>query len=107
MDYGIYTIRSVSNLDQYVFPADDGSRKYGNDFDVRSHTNDEKRNQWNIRSDGNGGFYIVTTTNPENFLFAANDGTNGYGKDFDVRTHTNHETRNVWLIDGFTLHQKL
>lgn len=45
-----YTIRSKVAPKYYLFAADDGSNKYGDDFDVRCHHHVEERNKWVIHN---------------------------------------------------------
>jgi hypothetical protein len=98
----VYTIRSATNQNHFIFASNDGVRAFGPDFDVRTHHHaNEPRNHWIIEKTKPGAFVIRSETNPNHFLFYANDNSNGYNGDFDVRTHAAHEERNQWIIDNY------
>jgi hypothetical protein len=47
-----YRIKSSTNPDHFIFISNDGVRKLGDDFDIRTHTAHEERNIWIIEPAG-------------------------------------------------------
>jgi hypothetical protein len=86
LNENIYRIKSAANPKHYLFCSNDNTRKYENDFDVRTHAFEEERNNWIIDNVGWSAFTIRSYTNPKYFLFVANDKSNALNTEFDVRT---------------------
>jgi hypothetical protein len=82
------TTLEVTPIHHFIFCSNDHHRKFGDDFDVRTHNaGNEERNIWIIEHAGGNHYTIRSKTNPNHYLFAAHDGANKYGDDYDVRTH--------------------
>jgi len=84
--------------------SNDNHRRFGEDFDVRTHASNEDRNKFIIERIKGNIFTIRSFTNPNYYLFAANDGSNALGEDYDVRVHAHKEDRNNWVIENFHYH---
>ncbi|CAK71583.1 unnamed protein product (macronuclear) [Paramecium tetraurelia] len=94
----VYAIKSSAKPNQYLFCSNDNTRKFKDDFDVRTHSFKETRNNWIIQCHGWSVFTIRSETNPDQFLFVATDKSNNHDKDFDVRTQNKENQNNHWYI---------
>ncbi|CAD8159742.1 unnamed protein product [Paramecium octaurelia] len=91
-------LNQLLNLIIIYFGSNDNTRKIEDDFDVRTHSFRETRNNWIIECHSWSVFTIRSETNPDQFLFVASDKSNNHDKDLDVRTQNKDNQNNHWYF---------